>query len=181
MAERPMRQPEGVSGCEFAELCVCLPADWPGLGDAGRGPSPGDPNHPWRDERHYWPLRWLKVLARFPHDYQTWLWAMHTMPNGDPPRPFAPGTGLCGMMLVPNPLLPEAFEELRVGDREVRFWTLMPLHADEMQFKLDHGAEALLEAFAEAGVTPLIDNARPSVLARRPPTPPAKKPWWKLW
>ena len=34
-----------------------------------------------------------------------------------------------------------------------------------MQAKLDHGADALMERFDQAGVTELLDPSRPSVFA----------------
>lgn len=174
MAERPMRTPAGVDGCEFAELVVCLPPDWPGFDDTL---MPGNPDHPWSDEANYWPIRWLKMLARFPHEYGTWLWMNHTVPNGDPPEPFAPNTKLCGWLVGLNPLLPEAFNELRIGDRDIVFFSLIPLCLDEMQLKLDKGAETLWELFDKHNVSPVIDVARDSVAGNYR----GKKPWWKFW
>jgi len=52
------------------------------------------------------------------------LWSGHTVPNGDPPEPYAPNTKLCGALIAPP----------------VAVW---PLHADEMELKLDKGLEAL--------------------------------------
>jgi PAS domain-containing protein len=43
----------------LAELLVCLPADWPVTEEA------------FEDERNYWPVRWLKQVARFVHEYKT--------------------------------------------------------------------------------------------------------------
>jgi hypothetical protein len=168
MAERPMQAPAGAEACEFAELAVCLPLDWPGLNNAELAATPAE----WKDEANYWPIRWLKMLARFPHEYQTWLWLDHSMPNGDPPQPFAANTPFAGMMLALNPMLGEPFHRLRVGDRDILFLSLQPLYPQEMQYKLDHGAEALNRLFDEHGVMPMVDNARPCVV-------PGKKKWWK--
>ncbi len=172
MSERPMTRPDDVEGCEFAELVACLPPEWPGLIGTDRGRPTSDPDHPWRNERNYWPIRWLKFLARFPHAQDTWLWYGHTIPNGDPPAPFAADTKLCCIMLAPNPLLPEAFHTLRVGDRDVAFWSLLPLYQGEMQYKLDRGAEALLDLFDRKRIYPIIDPHRPAAVQRR---------WWKFW
>lgn len=76
MSDLPMTVPEGAEEFRFAELAMVLPSNWP-LSDAK-----------FKDERNYWPVRWLKTLARFPHDYDTWLSYGHTMPNGDPPEPL---------------------------------------------------------------------------------------------
>jgi len=174
MAERPMKAPPQASNCEFAELCICLPPNWPGLGDQYRSMSTQDKAHPWKDERNYWPIRTLKTLARFPHEYKTWLWFGHTTHNGNPPEPYAPGTKLCAAMVDFNPLLPKEFHKLSVGDRDIAFMTVYPLYEEEVQFKLDHGYKAFIERMDAANFTAVIDPNRPSIV--RPP-----KPWWKFW
>lgn len=156
MSEVPMRVPPAVdpSGLGYAELALELPADWP-MDQAA-----------WKDEAHFWPLRWLKLLARLPHAYDTWLGVGHTIPNGDPPQPFAQGTGLCGVILVQAGLIGDGFETLELEPgKTIEFLQVVPLHADEMTYKLDHGADALFTRFAERELSLVIDPARPSVLA----------------
>ena len=175
MSERPMTQPPGVEGCQFAELMICLPPDWPGF-DSDLLTT--DEAHPWRDPSAYWPIGWLKQLARFPHEYDTWIWYGHTIPHGDPAEPYAPDTGLSSILLLPPVTLPESFHVLDVGDREVHFFALVPLHADELQLKLDQGTDALFPHFEAAGVDEVLNPHRPSVLAGGGA---AGKPWWKFW
>ena len=178
MAERPMNAPPEASACEFAELTLSLPPDWPGLANHDGQPRVIDDSHPLRDEANYWPIRWLKMLARFPHEYGTWIWHGHTIPNGDPAEPFAPNTRLAGWMLMPSMMGGEAFRTLRVGDRDIAFFAIWPLYPEEMQYKLDHGADALLDRFEKARISPvpeLIDVTRPNVCLdpnRR------KRRWW---
>lgn len=106
MAELPMRTPDDdeVSDLTHAELFVLLPPDWP-LDEALM-----------QDERHWWPLRLLKTLARFPHEFDAWLWTGHTVPNEDPPEPYAEGTGLCGALIMPPMLVPDGFGVLERPD-----------------------------------------------------------------
>lgn len=158
MAELPMRPPdaEEVAGLTHAELFVLLPPDWPLDMES------------FRDERNYWPLRLLKVLARLPHEYDTWLWTGHTVPHGDPPGPYADGTDLCGALVMPPMLVPEEFGLLERPDAPpIHFLMVMPLHADEMRLKLEQGLEALYDRFDEANLDPVIDPARPSTVAKR--------------
>lgn len=156
MAERPMQTPEGAEEWAHAELMIALPARWPVGGED------------FHDEENFWPVRWLKMIARLPHEYGTWVGFGHTIPNGDPPAPFAPGTSLSGMILLAPARYPEEFFQLEVSPgRTVSFWSLVPLHADEMELKLKKGTEALLELLDAAGVTDLINPARPSVAPRR--------------
>lgn len=160
MSERPMRTPpELPEDWRHAELLMCLPSDWPLTQEV------------FTDERHYWPVRWLKTLARFPHEYGSWLGYGHTVPNGDPAEPLGPGTELAGLMIVPPLLLGDDVHRLTLADgRVVRFWSVVPLYVAEMEFKLRKGADALLERLDEAGVTDLVDPTRPNVAARRS--------WW---
>lgn len=158
MSDRPMTLPAELDGelSPHAEICLLLPPDWPLDEDA------------WQDERHYWPIRWMKVLARFPHEYDSWLGAWHTMPNGDPPEPVAPGSPFVGVMIAPPLTPPPEFGTLELPDgRVVTVLTFLPLHADEMELKVRSGADPLLEALDAAGVGDVLDGARPSALGGR--------------
>jgi hypothetical protein len=156
MAERPMAVPEDLEEHRYAELTLALPSHWSLDTDT------------WEDENLYWPVRLLKDLARLPHDYETFLYYGHTIPNGDPPQPYADGTALCGALIGPPVLTPDGFDELELADgRAVRFYAVFPLHRNEMEFKLQKGAEALWERLEEAGVSELVDPNRESVMGRR--------------
>ncbi|MEM9340969.1 MAG: suppressor of fused domain protein, partial [Bacteroidota bacterium] len=90
MSDKPMNTPEGAEDCKFAELVICLPESWK-LSEEDQ-----------KNENNYWPIRWLKYLARFPHEYNTWFWWGHTIPNGDPAEQFADNTQLNTMLLLPT-------------------------------------------------------------------------------
>jgi len=155
MSDRPMCVPldlERRTALQFAELMLMLPEDW--FVDP-RSVEELD------DERKYWPIRLLKALARFPHEYRTWLGFGHTVPNGDPPAPFADDTQMCCALLVPPVRVPSAFYDLTLRDgREINVYAVVPLYAEELQLKLTHGTDALLERFDRAGVTELLDPCR---------------------
>jgi hypothetical protein len=151
MSEKPMRAPE--EDRAYCELVMALPPDWP------------MEREDFNDERNYWPFRLLQTLAVLPHQFETWLWSWHTVPNGDPPEPYAPGTGLCCAMLAPTRLVPKGLEVLHHDGREIVFHGVYLLHADEMQSKLDGERDAVLRPLYEAGVTELVDPSRPSVFA----------------
>lgn len=162
MSELRMNVPPELEEWAYAELMVALPASWPLTTEA------------FRDEANYWPLRWLKILARFPHEYQTWLGHSHTVPNGDPPEPFAPSTRLSGMMIVPPLNYPEEFAQLVVSpDKRINFWCLLPLYREEIDLKLRSGADALFDRLDKAGVNEVINPSRPNVAAARR--------WWRGW
>jgi hypothetical protein len=48
--------------------------------------------------------------------------------------------------------------------RTVHFWTLVPLHTDELSLKLSDGMEALLPLLDAGGITEIVDPARKSVV-----------------
>jgi hypothetical protein len=155
MSERPMPAAPAPE-VRFAELFICLPPEWPTDIES------------LRDERHWWPYRLLKTLARFPHEHDTWLWREHTVPNGDPPEPHAESTAQCGAIVIPPILMPDGFAVLEREDGDaVHFFGILPLHADEMQLKLERDAGALYEAFERADVDLVIDPDRPSAVGAK--------------
>jgi hypothetical protein len=140
----------------YLELVATLPGDWK-LDQAS-----------FEDERWYWPVRLLKQLARFPHKYRTWLGWGHSMPNGDPPEPYAPKTALCGVMLLPSVTVPEAFATLQIdAEKETHFLSIVPLYREEMDLKLRKGTDALLERFDKHGIDDTIDPRRINTARKR--------------
>jgi hypothetical protein len=152
MSHRPMKAPPQAEKFQYAELLICLPPDWPLTDEA------------LKDEKYYWPIRQLKMLARFPHEYDTWLWYGHTIPNGDPPQPFASNTELSGIIIAPPLLSPREFFTLKIEEsKTIYFFSILPLHTDEMNTKLKKGSDDLFEHFDKNGVNELLNIHRPSV------------------
>lgn len=161
MSALPMTVPTGAEDYEYAELMISLPPDW-NIAALGQSPPPKDL------ERWYWPIRWLKQLARLPHDYNTWLATLHTIPNGDPPRPFSPETRLCGWVLLAPFSSPEEAHAIALSDgRVVHLYCLYALYGEEMDLKLKKGGEALLEGLAETHPSEILSLARKSVAAKK--------------
>jgi hypothetical protein len=153
MSALPMTLPEHIEDAEqraFAELMLMLPASW----QVGS-----------KDDRWFWPLQWLKRLARLPHEYNTWLGPLHTIPNGDPPKPFSSETKLCCWMLLSPVGVEEADQRITLEDgRVVNIYCLLALHIEEVNLKLNKGPEALIEALDAAGVDEVLQiERRPAV------------------
>ena len=121
---------------ERAELAIALPPDWKLDKEF------------LKDERWYWPIRLLKALARLPISSDTWLGFGHTM---DKQSPFAENTALCGALLVgPQDVVWNGGEVCTLpGGEEVNFYQVIPLYREELEYKLAHDAEALMEQMAE--------------------------------
>lgn len=137
----------------FAEYAIFLPKDWP-----------IDPES-WKDENNYWPIRMLKQIARLPNVYKTWLYYGHTIPNGNPSKPYALATEIDGCMVTFPYLLDKEFVTMQSINKKVTFWCVAPLYQSEWQYKLDHGAEALEDLADEKGITHfIVDPKRPKIV-----------------
>jgi len=152
MSDIPMTTPEDAGEWRFAELMMRLPADWPLSQQA------------FTDERHYWPIRCLKMMARFPHELSTWIGSGHSIGVVEPPNQLAPGVAFSALLVTPPWIGGESFATLRLADdTPVHFWTLIPIHQSELDFKLQHGVDALLDRLVTAGYDDVIDPSRPPV------------------
>ena len=112
------------------ELMIALPADW----DIHSS-----------DEKWYWPLRWLKILARFPFEEDTWLGWGHSIPKGDV---FAENTKMNTILLdVPYEYGEDSYSVSLSNGEEVHFLQLLPIYQEEAQYKIKNGTQALLQLF----------------------------------
>jgi hypothetical protein len=151
MSYLPMTVPQGLEEIRFAELLICLPSEWPLTGDA------------FQDEANYWPIRWLKLLARLPHQHGAWLGSGHTVPNGDPAKPMGPNTQYCGMLVAPCIGFGDLFPVLESDSSPaILFYNLLPLYREEIDYKLRHGFEGLLKKWDGFEVTEVLNLNRPN-------------------
>lgn len=149
MSFLPMNTPEGAEAYKYAELMICLPEYW----------KVSDED--FKDDKNYWPISLLKEMARFPHDYHTWLGFAHTVPNGNPPEPLFHGTLLNGIILLPPITVNRDFLSLKVDEeRTVNFYCVIPLYEEETNYKLKYGYSSLLDKFDEYGFNEVIDINR---------------------
>jgi len=130
-----------------SELMIRLPPDWNIESD---------------EERWYWPIRWLKIVARVPIDQDTWIGWGHTIPTGEP---VAENTEF-ECMLLANP---ENYDESAVrcqlpnGDF-VNFYQILPIYEDEMEFKINVDATPLVDLLYEKDIHGVVDIRRKSVV-----------------
>ena len=74
---------------------------------------------------------------------------------------FADNTAFC-CWLIDQPLsVPEAVRKLRVKEKAINFYAIVPLYEQEMMLKLREGSGALARGLDRAQVTELINLARP--------------------
>lgn len=141
---------------ERAELLLLLPAEWDIL--TGYETDADVPDALW------WPVTLMKYLARFPHEYKTWLGWGHTLPNSADYVPYDSSTELCGAMLG---ALQEQISVFRTeDDTQINLYTVMPLYREEMAYRQTAGAEALLARLAALkGYGMIVFPDRPNVCA----------------
>ncbi len=116
-----------------------------------------------KDERWYWPIRLLKSTARLPIYEKSWLGWGHTVGLAEG-ETYADNTGLCGFMLIsPGAFGEEAFVCQLPNGEEVNFYQLLPIYKEEMDFKLENGADALLDKLPEECID-VVDPERENIL-----------------
>ena len=135
---------------ERAELAIALPPDWK-LDEESL-----------KNERWYWPIGLLKILARLPISNDTWLGFGHTM---DKQSPFAEDTKLCAAILTGLQGVEEGGEVCALpSGEEVNFYQVIPLYHNEMEYKMEHDADALLEKMA--GISFVVNPTRQNAITR---------------
>ena len=141
---------------ERAELLINLPRDWK-LTKADC-----------REERWSWPIRMMLATAHFAmEDPEVGLESRTTLMEGENGIPFAENTELRGeILLYPGVFGEESFFcRLPDGD-EVNFYQVIPLYREELQYKLEHGSDALLDLCPDESLE-VIDPHRLNVVTDR--------------
>jgi hypothetical protein len=144
MSEQPMTVPDGAEEYSRAELYIQLPADW-------KYRDYEDPN--WG-----WPQHWLRSMAQYPQQHDTWLGGPVTLvANEEPPQPLAPNTKFTTLLLL-------ADQSLVTDDgKKIWLYRMTPLYTEERQLEIDHGIPALLNAFDAHDIPMIVDMHRKNV------------------
>ena len=152
MGARRMNVPDELAEykLERAELAIALPANWKLDQESIK------------DEKWYWPIRLLKSLARLPIANDTWLGYGHTMDNEND---FAENTKLCAAILVAPQDVEDGGEVCTLPSGEdVNFYQVIPLYRDEMEYKIAHDADALLDKMN--GISFVVNPTRQNAITR---------------
>ena len=137
---------------ELAEIYLFLPGDWP------LSPDSLPP------ESAYWPIRLMKFMARFPHQYHTWLDWGHTMPNGPDYAPLDDSVTFGGVVFSGG-------GEGKLGSftaqdgRRINLLFMIPAYKEEIEYKLKYGMEGLDKVFQEKELPLVLDPKRPNFCA----------------
>jgi hypothetical protein len=154
MSDRPQNVPDGEDEYRHTELFIRLHADWP-LGAKAL-----------RDPNYFWPVEWLRRIAAYPHENDTWLGGPYTIiATDDPPAPLAPNTRQSCLLLLQEPD-DEGTVRCRDG-RLVVLYSVVPLYTEERDLEADRGMEELLGRFESRGISMEFNPSRVNVAKRR--------------
>ena len=133
MGAAKMPVPEGYEDLARAELLINLPADWRLDEEA------------LKDEKWYWPIRFLKFMARAPLGgdvYHAWGSTMEF----DDIESFDESTRLCAAITLSPGVFGEPSYECKLPNGEVvNFYQAIPLYKEELAYKVEHGTDKLLQ------------------------------------
>lgn len=155
MSSVAMHVPAGVDAPQRLELMMTLPSEWRLDEEA------------MREEEWTWPVGELRRVARRPSETDSWLGWGHVVANGDPPRPYASNTRLCGVVIVPSLHVPLSFYELSTQAGGIAFFAAVPLYKEEMELAQNKSAQFLFEKLLDHEVRDLVDLKRRNVAKKR--------------
>jgi hypothetical protein len=168
MGDHAQTVPEGQEAYRYTELFIRLPANWP-MDDAALS----DPNN-------FWPFEWLRRIAAYPHQNQTWLGGRYTIiANDEPPKPLAPNTRLSCLLLIQEP--GDAGTIPCADGRQIVLYSIIPLYEEERDLEVKSGIRELLTRFYDRQIARHVDVARVNVSEQPvqspmpvvPPIPPS--------
>ncbi len=147
MAERPLfpARVDGKTAGVYTELVIELPADWR-FADSDL-----------TDPRWFWPIGWLRHLARMPHRHSLAYRPRETTgPMSPPGGPRA--TDFDAVLFLASSRVPP----LAIVGRTIEFLVVCPLYAEELALARSRGTSELLARFAAKQLDPeRVDPARP--------------------
>ena len=131
---------------ERAELVIYLPANW-SINSS--------------EDKNFWPINILRVLARYPLQSSSWLGIGHTISIDANNTPFANNTGFCSILLL------EAFNRnfqplnFRLKEKgKINFYQIFPLYKEELEYAQNNDSQALLNLFSNEDINPVVNINR---------------------
>jgi len=132
------------------ELYFCLPSYW-------NFEDLNDPNANWI-------YAWVRRLANFVIEKNTWFGHGHTMPCGADMKPLSATMNQNHFFLSEPMLLERELAPLNVGEKTIHFLSIIPIFPDEMDFKQGKGTFKFQQKLIQHGVTEKLDDYRGTVL-----------------
>ena len=141
LSAEPMNVPAGSEEYRFAELYIDLPGDWK-IKEV-------------KDMQWAWPLYWLRKMAQYPHNAETWLGGpVALIANEEPPRPLYKGCRFTTLLLFAD----SSF--VRSDGMKVHLYRMIPLTTPEREYEQKRGLKAFMQALDKHDVPTVIDMNR---------------------
>ena len=144
-----MNVPKGLPGvCDRAEYVVFLPKDWNLESDK---------------EEDYWPIRILKAIARLSLWADDWLYISHSVNLTEDGSPVAGNTKFNSCMLLASVGKDgQTVEPLKLGlfGKKVAFYQIYPLYQEELEYKMEHSFNELVDKIDDEDLFPVINIHR---------------------
>ncbi len=153
LSDYKMPVPEAEKGNEYNELYFCLPNYWK-----------------WEEldnPQMNWVFTWIQKLSSFVVNRETWFGHGHTIPCGKDMQSLSQTMKQNHFFMIRPILLEEELAPLELNDRTVQFLALVPIFADEMDYKQGKGTVKFLKKLNNNGVTEKLDDFRANVLNSR--------------
>lgn len=155
MSDMPMNLPKELAKHKellYNELYMFLPSNWK-FADAGNQMTE-------EEQKDAWILQYIKFLARFPHEYHTWLAYGHTLPNGPEYAPLCDGTKMGGVVFTQTG---GDLGCVKASDGNIiNLLMVLPAYQEEIEYKLKYGMDGLNEVFEKNDLPIVLDLKRPN-------------------
>jgi hypothetical protein len=132
------------------ELYFCLPSYW-------NFEDLNDPNANWI-------YTWIRRLANYVVEKNTWFGHGHTMPCGKEMNPLSATMKQNHFFLSEPMLLELELAPLNLENKTVHFLAIIPIFPDEMDFKQGKGTFKFQQKLIQHGITEKLDDYRGTVL-----------------
>jgi hypothetical protein len=153
LSDYRMKVHEKHVGDEWKELYFLIPSYWDLADEA--------------DVNMNWVFDWLTKLKNYVISNDTWLGNGHTLPTGKDMNQISPNMKQNHFMLSDPIELTEELAPIVMEGKSIGFLALIPIFADEMDYKQGKGTAKLFAKFALQNITEKLDNYRSTVLKTR--------------
>ncbi len=147
MGAYEMTTPLGAEKFKRSELLMTLPPDW----DFSES-----------NENSFWPIRWLRAIARAPINENSWLSFGHTIESD---HSFSYNTRLSAAILL-FPMVSPDIEDYscQLPNNEcVQFYQVVPLYKEELKYCHTHDWEELLDLMClDDDFSHIVNPTRPN-------------------
>lgn len=111
-----------------------------------------------------WLIEMLKESARFAHHYDTWISIGHTLQATYGMEPYSENTDFTGVVILPSVTFNEEFTAVKAGENIINIYSVFPLYANELTYKIENGYNALLDKLIEKDAKEIFDANRVNLI-----------------